>query len=262
MFPVLIHFGFIKIYTFGLFLVLSFFAGAFVLWKNIKLTSYKEEEVFDGLFLSILGGLLGGRIVYTLLNFNDFGFKIMRFILINGYPGLSLFGVLLGSFITLLIYGRIKKIGILDMCEYVISPLLLALAVAKVGSFLSGNDIGMQTSFLLKARYSGVEGTRHIVAIYESILFFIAFLFAHRLLFRVRREHAKTGTSLLFFMTYFGLAEVLVDWLKQDRILIGKLSFNVIAGSIFFVVGAVSLMIMYRKELGARLRRRASSKSS
>ena len=94
MIPVLIHFGILKIYTLGVFLVLGFLAGAFVLWKNIKLTSYKEEEIFDSLFIGILGALLGGRLLYVILNFEKFGFDILRFILINGYPGLSMFGAL------------------------------------------------------------------------------------------------------------------------------------------------------------------------
>ena len=57
MIPVLLDLKFIKIYTFGIFLVLAFFWGAFILWKNYLLTAQKEEELFDGMFLSLAGGL-------------------------------------------------------------------------------------------------------------------------------------------------------------------------------------------------------------
>ena len=72
MLPVLLNFAFIKIYTAGVFLVLAFFWGLFFLWKNIKLTSFKEEDLFDGVFVGLLGGLFFARIFYIILNFGDF----------------------------------------------------------------------------------------------------------------------------------------------------------------------------------------------
>lgn len=246
MIPVLIHFGILKIYTLGVFLVLGFLAGAFVLWKNIKLTSYKEEEIFDSLFIGILGALLGGRLLYVILNFEKFGFDILRFILINGYPGLSMFGALLGGFLALFIYTRPKKISILDLSEYFVSPLFLALTIGKIGSFLSGADIGTKTSFLLSVKYSGVEGMRHITALYEAALFFIGFLITYRILFTVRRDRAHAGTSLMLFILYYGLVELILDNLKQNHLYLAGLSFNSVAGAVFFIVGTIFLLTTYR----------------
>ena len=90
MLPVLLDLKFIKIYVFGVFLVLAFFWGSFILWKNIRLTSQKEDEIFDALFFSLSGGLFFSRLFYVILNFDKFGFDFLKFILINGYPGLSL----------------------------------------------------------------------------------------------------------------------------------------------------------------------------
>src|SRR3990172_4726798 len=104
MLPVLLDLKYIKIYTFGVFLVLAFFWGSFVLWKNVRLTSQKEDGIFDALFLSVAGGLLFSRVVYVALNFEKFGFDILKFILINGYPGLSIYGALAGAFLTLYLY--------------------------------------------------------------------------------------------------------------------------------------------------------------
>lgn len=249
MIPVLIHFGFVKIYTMGVFLVLAFLAAAFVFWKNLKLTSYKEEEIFDGLFISILGGLFGARLVYVLLNFDQFGFSILRFLLINGYPGLSIFGALVGSFITMVIFARPRKISVLDLAEYIVSPLFLALSISKVGSFLSGADIGVVTKLPLAVRYAGVDGMRHIVALYESAFFIIGYLVTHRILFMVRRDRAKEGTSLILFILYFGLVQLIVDNLKQNHLYLAGLSFNMMAGAVFFTVGTVFLLTTYRQNI-------------
>src|SRR3989338_5725614 len=106
MLPVLLNLGLIKIYTFGVFLVLGFFWATFLLWKNIRLTSFKEEDVFDGLFISLLGALFFGRLVYVILNFKDFGFSILKFILINCYPGISLYGAVFGGLFILFLFSH------------------------------------------------------------------------------------------------------------------------------------------------------------
>lgn len=249
MIPVLLHFGFIKIYTLGVFLVIAFLASAFLLWKNLKITSYKEEEIFDGLFLSMIGAFFGGRLIYVLLNFDKFGFSVLKFILINGYPGISMFGALLGGFITLLLFTHPRKISFLELSEYVVSPLFLGLAIAKVGSFLSGADIGTQTTFLLSVKYVGASGLRHIVAIYEAILFLIGFFVTHRILFIVRRDRAKAGTSLILFIIYYGLVELILDNLKQNHLYLSGLSFNSLAGGVLFVIGTILLLTTYRSNI-------------
>ena len=85
MLPILLQIGFIKIYTFGIFLVLAFFWSTYYLWRNIQLTSFKEEEIFDGVFFGMLGGALLGRLFYVILHFPDFGLNFLKFLLVNGY---------------------------------------------------------------------------------------------------------------------------------------------------------------------------------
>ena len=111
MLPVLLNLGFIKIYTYGVFLVLGFFWAIFLLWKNIRLTSFKEEDVFDGLFLSMFGSIFFGRLVYVFLNFKDFGFNLLKYILINGYPGISLYGSIFGGFFVLYLFTNSRKLN-------------------------------------------------------------------------------------------------------------------------------------------------------
>ena len=127
MLPIFLDLQFLKIYTFGVFLVLAFFWSTYLLWKNFRLTAIKEELVFDGLFISLAGGLFFGRLYYVLLNFDTFGVNILKFILINGYPGISLWGAIVGGFATLFVFLRYQKIRFFTVIDYFISPLFIAL---------------------------------------------------------------------------------------------------------------------------------------
>ena len=89
--------------------MLAFFWGAFAFWRSIKLTSYKEQEMFDALFLSLFGGLFFSRFVFVALNFSEFGTSPLKFLLITGFPGMSAVGAFVGGFVTFFFYPRYKN---------------------------------------------------------------------------------------------------------------------------------------------------------
>ncbi len=227
MLPVLLDLRFIKIYTFGVFLVLAFFWSAFLLWRNIRLTSFKEDEIFDGIFITISGGLIAGRILYIVLNFRDFGFDILKMILVNGYPGFSFYGFLLGGVLSMYFFLTLKKIKFIDAVDYFVSPSLLALGIAKIGSFFAGVEIGAKTKLPLAVKYAGFDGFRHLTALYEGILFLLGAFVTYKLLFEIRRQRYGKGFTFYFFFWYVALVYFLLDgWKAQHLTLFTNDSLN------------------------------------
>ena len=249
MLPVLLDLKFIKIYTFGVFLVLAFFWASFLLWKNVRLTSQKEDEIFDGLFLSIAGGLFFGRLVYVIFNFDKFGFNILKFILINGYPGLSLYGALFGGFLSLYLFFQLKKIGFKETADYFITPLFTALVFGKLGSFLSGVEVGVKTKFFLSIKYVGYDGLRHLTPLYESILFALGALLSYRFIFDVRKERLSRGFVFYFFCWYFGLTYILFDKIKINHLYFLGYNFNKMVSTILVLTFSVYFLYHFRNSL-------------
>ncbi len=247
MLPVLLDLKILKIYTLGVFLVLALFWGAFWLWRNIKLTSFKEEEIFDGLFVSLFGAFFTSRLVFVLLNFDDFGFNFLKFILMNGYPGLSIIGGLAGGIITFALYARLKNIDFIAAADYFAPAMFLAVAIGKVGSFFSGTDVGSVTSFVLGVTYVGYEKTRHITALYEALFFIIGFAIAQKLLLKTRREQSEKGTAFMYFITFFCFTEFVLDILKGNHLYFAGLSFNMVVSGLVFVFSALYLTVKNRK---------------
>jgi phosphatidylglycerol:prolipoprotein diacylglycerol transferase len=268
MLPVLLDLKFFKIYTFGVFLVLAFFWGSFLLWKNIRLTSHKEDEVFDGVFLSLAGGLFIARLTYVLLNFKEFGFDVVKFILINGYPGLSLYGAFFGGFGTLTLYYLIKKIKILSIIDYFVSPLFLAMAFGKLGSFFSGAEVGTKTKFLLSIKYVGFDGFRHLTALFESIFFFFASYVSYKLLFEIRKEKYSSGFLFAFFIWFFSLTYFIFDKLKEHSLYFMGYRFNefvsfilLLTSSFYFIYYFRSLIKYYGEKTFKKIYRGSKAKT-
>lgn len=247
MLPVLIDLPFVKIYTFGIFLLLAFFWSTFLLWKNFLLTAYKEEDVFDVLFAGVFGGLLVSRVVYVALHFSEFGLSIPKFVLINGYPGLSLYGFLAGFLAVTFVAMQRSKLRFREAIDYFVPSAFVALAFGKMGSFFSGVEMGAKTNFLLKMKVVGAEGFRHLTPLYEGILFFVGALIAHQLLFAVRRERYAKGTNLYFLLWYtalvFGGTDLLKD--RQDGLLLG-LSFNALVSYVLLLTFSLYFLYYFR----------------
>ena len=230
MLPVLFNLGVLKIYTYGLFLVLAFFWGGFLLWKNIRLTSFKEEDVFDGLFIALFGGLLIGRLFYVALDFKDFGFNFLKFILINGYPGISLYGLLIGAFLSLYLFFTFKKIKALEILDYFITPIFTALFFGKIGSYFSGVEL-------------------HLTPFYEAVFFGLGAYLSYKLLFQVRREKLFSGFIFLFFIWYFSLVYFVFDKLKLINLYLLGYSFNKMISIILFLTTSVYFIYYFRSSI-------------
>lgn len=249
MLPVLVNLPFLKIYTFGVFLMLAFFWGAFLLWKNFLLTSYKEEDIFDGLFLSLAGGLFMSRLLYVALHFDKFGFSISKFILINGYPGLSLYGFIIGGFLTFFLYSLSKKIKFSEVGDYTVPAIFLALGFGKLGAFLSGAEIGSKTKFLISLKYVGVEGPRHLTSLYESLFFFLGAYISYRLLFSIRREQYSKGFNVALFGLYFSAVYLLFDFLKTEKTVALGQSFHMIISTFLLLTFIVYFLYYFKSSI-------------
>lgn len=253
MIPILLDLHFIKIYTFGVFLAFALVWALFLLYKHVKLTSYKEEDMFDMVFIGLLGGLVVSRLLYVVSNFKTIGFDIAKIILVNGYPGMSLIGFIAGFFgIMALLFFRagfeIKK-GL----DYLVTPLFVAMSFSKIGSLLGGVDVGVKTKLPIGVTYVGFDGLRHIVGFYEAILFLICALIARQILFKTRRQILAHGTTFFWFLFSFGGVTVLLDNLKQNHLYLGGLSVNLVSGIILVVVSTIYFLVTSRQLILTRI---------
>lgn len=230
MLPVLFSLGPIKIYTFGVFLVLAFFWGSFLLWKNIRLTSFKEEDVFDGLFLALAGALFVSRLVYVIINFKDFGFNLLKFILINGYPGLNFYGGLFGGLIVSYLFFLYKKIKFEQVIDYFIGPIFIALGFSWLGKFFS-------------------ESTLEMIFFYRATLFFIGLALAQKLLFDIRREKYSPGFLFFFFIWFTSSVYFLFDKFKTNSLYLKSQSLNRSISGLLFLITSFYFVYYFRKTI-------------
>lgn len=261
MLPILLQIGFFKLYTFGIFLVLAFFWGCYTLWKNIQLTSFKEDEVFDGVFTALFGGAIISRLVHVGFHFSDFGFNFLKIILFNGYPGFSFWGFVLGFVISLYLFCSSHKLKFEDLIDYMVPPFFLAVAIAKLGSFFAGVEVGTITKFPLAIKYAAFDGLRHVTPLYEAILLFIAVFISHQLIFAIRREVVSKGFLMLFFFWYLSAVYFAFDFIRGEKTVIYGYSLYGMISIIILLTLSLYFIYYFRAGIGNLLFGRFTKKN-
>ena len=108
MYPILIQFGKISLYTYGLFVALGFFVGMTLAQKEARRLGRDPNQIMDVGFFLLIAALVGARLFYVLVNANVFiedPLEVLR--IWNG--GLVYYGGFLGALITAIVFVRKKR---------------------------------------------------------------------------------------------------------------------------------------------------------
>lgn len=156
--PVLLQLGPITIYSMGVFLFLAILLGSFVVYKKGKEYHFEEEEMFDVVFKCLFWALLGGRIVYVVLNFEQFGWSVLRWLWVTHYVGINLWGALAGASLWLMVWAKKEDEKVFEWLDVLALGTMLGLGIGMIGAFLNGSFQGVESSFFLAVSWPGREG--------------------------------------------------------------------------------------------------------
>ncbi|MBI2010557.1 MAG: prolipoprotein diacylglyceryl transferase [Candidatus Chisholmbacteria bacterium] len=210
MYPVLFSLGPIIVSTYGVFLVMAFLVGAFVVWKKGREEHFEEEDLFDATLLATFWGLVGARLVYVLLHLSEFGINPVRILGLTRFPGLSFFGALFGGVVAVVLYGRAKKWDVFETLDLFTLGMVAGQVVGLLGAFLNGTGFGIRTNLPWAVSFPGVEGSRHPTQLYAAGLLVVVFLFLNKVFAEYRtyewyKGSANTAASGLTFFSYLTL---------------------------------------------------------
>ncbi len=234
MYPILLSLGPLKIYSFGLFLLLAMVVGAFVIWREGRRENLDEEKLIDLLLFEAAFGLLGARIYYLITHFSDFGFSPFRWLLFSHFPGLSFWGALLAGVVGAFIFARRNGWSFWQVGNILVLGVTLGQAIGSIGAFLSGSAYGIVTALPWGVPMIGLLGRRHPVQLYDflaTLLIFVALL------------KFKNQRFLIYFLL-FGLSQFFLEFLRGDSVyFFGWRVTQVI--SLFFII--ISGALLYKR---------------
>src|SRR5258708_6619194 len=131
MYPILFNLGPLTIRSYGLFLVLAFVFGSYIIWKEGKRGGYNEEKLLDFAVIILVFSLIGARLYYILLNPTAFLEEPLKSIYL-WQGGFAFHGALIGAIIGGYIYTKRVKWPFYQIADMSVIATSLASAIAKV----------------------------------------------------------------------------------------------------------------------------------
>lgn len=255
--PILVDFGFIKIYWYGLLVAVAMMAGIFVFKKLVgkKLT---HDEVLDLSFWLIIGSLIGARIYHVFLEYQYYlAIPLEIFKVWKG--GLAIHGGIIGGFIVLCIFAKKFKKDFWFLAGALAPALALGQAIGRWGNYFNNELFGAQTKLPwgipIVSDVSDLTEKIYVqpIFLYESILNFLVFVI---LFIFLKLKIFKPKIIFSLYLIFYGLIRFLLEFLRADHTLIALgirwpqiISFGlVLTGVILILLDKLNIKNVYEKK--------------
>jgi len=215
-------------------------------WRKRLISS---EEFLRTLFIGFLAAIIGGRLLFVLL---DFPMTLQEFIEIFYIwtGGFSLFGSIIAVLLTVSVYLKKKKVPILQFFDLIALYAPLLQAISRIGCFLAGCCYGEVASsyifwsvtFTDPHSLAPIGVALHPTQLYSVLASLLIFVFLRRFSDRLSKVPGKIITTYLLLES---LSRFLVDFWRWDRgPLYGPLSSMQLIVLSLFVGAAVGLFAL------------------
>ncbi len=217
MHPVLFHIGSFNLYTYGLFVALGFMTAVWVSQKNTAPHGILPETITDIFFVILVSAILGARLLYVLINFDDYRnnwldiFKIW-----NG--GLVFFGGFLGAVAASVLYFQMKKFNTWKMADLIAPGIALGHAVGRLGCFFAGCCYGKTCDLPFAVKFTNPESLApigvylhptQIYSVFSNLLLFFILLW-------VQKKKKFNGMVFLTYIMLYSLFRFIVEFFRGD----------------------------------------------
>lgn len=242
MHPILVHLGTFPIYSYGLLLAAAFFlANQFAMYLARRF-GYSEDAVEHVVLVSILLGVVGSRLGYVVQYPAEYLRNPLQMLNLRE-GGLTVVGGILLVMAWHCYRAWRRGASVLDLFDFLAPPLLVGMAVGRLGCFAHGCCFGLETTLPWAVTYpattipAGTGGPRHPSQLYEMSLDLVLLAYLVYQLPRLR----YAGQNFYAFLLGYGAIRFFDEFTKFNAFYYGGLSVYQWVSAGMMLVGAAGL---------------------
>lgn len=262
MMPELFHWGPIKLHTYGFMWAVGIWLAV---WRALRVAhryAIKSDDVLDLAFLTIVAGVIGGRLGYVLIFWRSYASDPLS-ILRVWEGGMSYFGGFGLAILAGWWFLRRRRLDVWRVADLAAPSIALGYAIARIGCFAAGCCYGAPTELPWAVVFPGQGHPVHPTQLYSTVMNLIIFFVLARLE-RWSYPVAPTGAPrwtngqlFALFLILHGGYRFLNEFFRS-----GATSLTVLGIPVFTYGHLVALFVMGVGVYLFRLRRRAGRVSS
>ena len=241
--------GPITIHMYGVMIAAGFLAALLMTLRRGKKRGYDEDLIWGIFFCAIIGGMLGTRILYYIVEIPE----IMKdpSILWDFKNGYVVYGGIIGGILVGWLYCRIKKLKFLEYFDLMMPSIALAQGFGRIGCFLAGCCYGKETSGPLAVTFTNSDFAPNNVALIPTQIYSGFLDFAHFLLLLYVAKHKKAdGQVAACYLIFYSIGRFVIEFFRGDieRGSVGVLSTSQFISIFTTVAGIILLLTVVKKQ--------------
>ena len=250
-----------EVTVFGILVAIGLVLGMLLVLLHGERKGKNPNHYLGAAIFAILGGLVGGRLLYAACNWEMYKGSPMKLLAVRD-GGLSLYGAILGAILFSLIYCKIVKESFLEIADSLVLGGLLAQVVGRWGDFFSRCSFGEYTDqfFAMQLPLSSVRSgevtetmREHAVSfgnvsfiqvtplfLFESVACFLLFI----ILAATSRRKKFTGVVFYRYLAWYGLIRFGIEWFRTDKLMIPgtEVGLSLVLSAVFFVLFGLTVV--------------------
>lgn len=235
--------GPVTIHGYGLMIGLGVMAALLLGDYRSKKFGLNGDHIYGMTFSAVILGFVAARILFIITEWESFLQNPIQYL---AGAGFVVYGGIIGGFLTIYGFCKIKKIDMLAYLDLMIPSVALAQGFGRIGCFLAGCCYGRETDSVLGVVFTNSDFAPNGVKVLPTQLFMAGgdLLLMAILLWYASKRPVRGRTSMLYLILY-SIGRFIIEFLRNDdRGTVGTLStsqfiaiFTLAAGLLgFFVV--------------------------
>ncbi len=254
MHPILVEFGSIKLYTYGLFIALGFLTAVWFTKKNGRFYGISDQAVSDLFFTILIASLVGARLLYVIVSFDSFRQAPMEIFRIwNG--GLVFFGGFLAATLAAVVFCRVKKLPVWLTADVLAPGLALGHGIGRFGCFFAGCCYGKVCDLPFAVTFTNPNSLApQNIALHPTQLYMVASnILLFFILLTIQKRKRFNGMAFLSYVILYSLFRAGIEHFRGDFRGDFFFSFLSMSQGIGLVASIVALCLMvYRFKTGKK----------
>ncbi|MCL6613609.1 MAG: prolipoprotein diacylglyceryl transferase [Firmicutes bacterium] len=239
--PILFYLFGLPVYAYGTFVALAFIVAIILAQREAVKEGFQPEVIIDIALALCLGGLVGARLLFVLLELDYYLARPWEILDIRA-GGLSFFGAAVTGFAAAWFYGKRKGLPCWRLADLCVPYAALGYAIARIGCLLNGCCYGVATTVpWAMACRAGDPTLRHPTQIYAGLGSLLLFV----VLYRMRRHRHFPGFLFFLYMGLYAVMRGIVETFRESQVLFAGVRTTHLASLGF---AALAAMEIWRRE--------------
>ena len=213
--------GPLTIHLYGAVIALGLLLAGIYCCRRSKRAGLTEDDILDGILWITPFSVACARAYYCAFSWSEYASNPISVLYIwNG--GLAIYGAVLGAFLGVVVYCKIKKCSLPALLDLVVMGFLTGQMVGRWGNFFNREAFGAATeAFSRMGLYNTVTHEweyYHPTFLYESVWNLVGLVLLHFL----SKKRRYDGQVALGYAAWYGLGRTFIEGLRMDSLYWGS----------------------------------------